>query len=423
MMITSLKTPGRQAIFGKMLLRDMLNRMFVKQEKSMDLLQGLLIHIAWHQFHPHCAPLTNMIHLAVSLIVDLGLNKSPQAYNQRRSMMDKTNPVYGGAAKPQKAEIRSLEDRRALLGTYYLASLSSPAVRKIEALPFSKYMDECCNVISEAQEYQSDVFLLRLVKLQTIVDRMTSSLPYEDVESGQRASATTEMVIKALQNELEIFKSSLPPQLQQDSVLLLHYYSASMYLNEIALYDFLPHGVSDTTPFLRLTTLYNCLLSAKAFWDLNLSVAPANYHFLPFTLWIQSSHAILLTSKLSFFKACDWDAAHARSIVDLSSILTTLIEQGGKIQDAIGIDRSDLRDGEFTDTFDMARKKFTLIKAYHEARLVAETNMTSRTAPPRLSPTQMMPLAMNAMNEDWMTVGGLDDFDELIWSGYANSKD
>lgn len=95
------------------LTQQLTNEMMVESNRSMDLLQGILVMLAWYQ--NHClmhAQLNNLLHLAQALLADLGLNRSPEV--QERSNVMVLNPPA-----PNRT---TNEDRRAILGVWFLSS-------------------------------------------------------------------------------------------------------------------------------------------------------------------------------------------------------------------------------------------------------------------------------------------------------------
>jgi hypothetical protein len=92
-------------------------RVFMKSESSLELLQGLLIYLAWYQyfFSYEKQQIVQLAQLCVSLVHNLGLDQNPN--NTRRKVdlgPDETAPGRKGA--------RSTDQLRALLGTYCTAS-------------------------------------------------------------------------------------------------------------------------------------------------------------------------------------------------------------------------------------------------------------------------------------------------------------
>ena len=87
------------------------NAMLMRSERSLDLLQGILVLLG--SYHYHCmthAQFHNLIHLAISLVEDLHLNISPTS--QQRSCQP----------PPEGSTIRTNEEKRALLGVWYTSS-------------------------------------------------------------------------------------------------------------------------------------------------------------------------------------------------------------------------------------------------------------------------------------------------------------
>lgn len=100
----------RQQTLVKDLIRDIAERMLVKSEKSTDLLQGILLLIGW--FHPHifwCHQWLNLIHLGISLTVELGMDRALHQCEQ----------------ESKGKRIATLAEHRALLGLFYYTSMVS----------------------------------------------------------------------------------------------------------------------------------------------------------------------------------------------------------------------------------------------------------------------------------------------------------
>ena len=92
-------------------------RMLVNGEKTLDLLQGLLVHVSWYHymFHPPKQQVTLFTQLCITLAQELGLEKSPQKTTCRRRF------AFDGRG-PDVPHPKSPAQLRALLGTYYMAS-------------------------------------------------------------------------------------------------------------------------------------------------------------------------------------------------------------------------------------------------------------------------------------------------------------
>ena len=92
----------------------------------------------------------------------------------------------------------------------------STSCRALELQFNPHHVLECCQKLEEAREYQSDVLLVQLVRLQEIRYRMSRSFPYDDSHASRKPDAPVDMFVRAWQSELETFWTSLPIESQQN---------------------------------------------------------------------------------------------------------------------------------------------------------------------------------------------------------------
>lgn len=89
------------------------NAIFMRAERSLDLLQGILVFLG--SYHYHCmahAQFNNLMRLAISLVEDLDLGSCPKS-PQRNQL-----PL----ARAEGPVSRTNEEKRALLGVWYMSS-------------------------------------------------------------------------------------------------------------------------------------------------------------------------------------------------------------------------------------------------------------------------------------------------------------
>lgn len=75
--------------------------------------------LRYHFFTFRNPQFTNLVHLAAALVVDLGLNQNTAMKEDRSIATFATRILHGRASAPTT---RDDDERRALLGTYYLSS-------------------------------------------------------------------------------------------------------------------------------------------------------------------------------------------------------------------------------------------------------------------------------------------------------------
>lgn len=95
----------------------------------------------------------------------------------------------------------------------YTDLLSSVAqwAKRYDSLRYSAQFADVCRYLEEAEEYPSDRYLVYLVRLQCIVQRIERKVPIDDFTADTMIPIA--MFVKALHGELNDFKKSLPADL------------------------------------------------------------------------------------------------------------------------------------------------------------------------------------------------------------------
>ena len=95
-------------------------RIVMNMERDMDLLRGLLVHIAWYHYHwrTYHTQVYILLQMAMVIVVDLGLDRYDNFKMQRSPRDDK------GTEESHKGQALYLtpDGQRAFLGCYYLCS-------------------------------------------------------------------------------------------------------------------------------------------------------------------------------------------------------------------------------------------------------------------------------------------------------------
>lgn len=85
----------------------------------------------------------------------------------------------------------------------------------IDPIREASYIEECCYAIEKSREYPSDNYLVYLVRLQNISEKI------RPISVPAWIDQPLAMYIKMLQTELQQFKDNLPEELKQNSTLYL----------------------------------------------------------------------------------------------------------------------------------------------------------------------------------------------------------
>ena len=112
-MIASLQ--HRRFMWGQShaVMRYISEAVIMKAERSLDLLQGILVFLSYH--HYFClahGQFNNLLHLAMSMVCDMGLDRRTRTHNDTQNL----------SMDPKERRRITNEERRVLLGVWYMSS-------------------------------------------------------------------------------------------------------------------------------------------------------------------------------------------------------------------------------------------------------------------------------------------------------------
>lgn len=112
-----------QMLLEKTLRVGLLEGILLNGEKSLDLLAALLVYLAWYHFYciPRMEASTQLIHLAISMCLDLGLHLKPEEAVAIKISMNLQHYRKVAEREGEHDEFFSSEARRLLLGCYYFS--------------------------------------------------------------------------------------------------------------------------------------------------------------------------------------------------------------------------------------------------------------------------------------------------------------
>lgn len=409
MVASSHRNSDRQMALGANLMEDLTMRLLFRAEKSLDLLQALLVLIAWYHYHTLVNPqVTNLLHLAKALINTMAFNRTQTAYDRGMFFLDGHDLTKSGTQSSQGSESSKSDGWRALAGCFYLTTVISGSFRSLEPQFNTPYILECCQKLEQAGEYQSDALLVQLVRLQEIRYRMGRSFPYDESVVPRRPDVPVDMFISAWQKELETFWVSLPAASQQNWLLLATYHSTEIAQYEIDMSDSLrclPRAaikVVDRTG--RLEFIYASLLATRKVFDVYSSVPVGKISGICFTLWAQFHHALMNAVKLLSSEAYGWDVQHARSVLGFPDFLHSQVKAIEEVISRRGLVLENAMDGK--DVFTRFLNKI------HQVLRWFESSRVSRIEAHGLSDQPTNP---NGSLEVTDTGGSLPILDDAFW--------
>ncbi|KAL2428740.1 hypothetical protein ABEF95_006154 [Exophiala dermatitidis] len=425
----------RQMAMAKAFRELVSHRILVKGEQSLDLLQGLLVYIAWYHLHIPLGPqLTNLVHLAMAMVADLGLHRSAQI--KLWSKPPGTAAMGYFVRDGQAPAARTLAERRAFLGCFCITFIVSMFARDIEHLHYSKYAEECCRVISETMEYPSDTYLVKLTELCHFGDRTSRTLKSDDWEWSSGIATPLGACVRSLEAELHQLKASFMINTSQSGkiqdqrvfdhagLLAMHYYSIEMYLYETALGDNVDPARYGNFPVTRLNLLFACLNSTKSCLEAFFSLQPLVYFDMPFLFWALVGHAIVVTSKLNLFVGDGWDQGYVRSVLDFPTTVDTIAANmdAAKAAAELSLHASGFTPSTLPRTvpefFAGTAPKLQFIKEVHETRRSGLARREQAQNESNLDEPSSQTLPESEPNGQYLTTW-FDFLDEDFWRAFT----
>ncbi|KAJ5224376.1 uncharacterized protein N7469_007879 [Penicillium citrinum] len=358
----------------------------LQNERSLDLLQGLLVFLAWFISHPPApcqtsetlpdltvqqaakgpAQLDAFTHLALAQLTSLRLahgSNSPKKLSKPLSYVGKMDALI------DSTQARTLEERRAYLGCYYLTVMMSSCVRDMEPLRFTKYTEECCNTVSLVPEFPTDTLLVPLVRTAHLADKIVQTICSDDFDLPGLYSTPLGLSIRGFEAELRRLKASFPCEPPYSSILHFHYDTLEILLYEIALSEEFSDFQCGSYTVSRLDILFRCLQATRSFFE-NFFSLPSHYFlFTPFTTLCQFGHAIVALSRLSLFQSdSGWDVSYVQRTIDYDQTIDCMVH---KLEEARQFTESGLdisSRAELPEVFGRLTSRMRLMKEIHHQK-------------------------------------------------------
>ncbi|KAE9374683.1 hypothetical protein N431DRAFT_543935 [Stipitochalara longipes BDJ] len=275
-------------------LRESLSkRVIVHCEKSLDLLQGVLVYLAWYHFYfePDREQLYQLSQMAAAMAIDLGINKptSDSASNDVRALK----------AKLFLPNLDDFEAQRTFLACYFLTSTICQGLRKPNSLKYCDYMETCAESLARAASAENDYLLQYHIRFQRLSEEIDHAFDYsQNLKLPQLDVTRIEILLKSFEQQLNQFELTFPAHVWNNPSMTMKFYHLRIYINEIGLHAVKPSDLSTmSTSWYYSTTrneiLLRCLQNIKDYMDRYLLLTTANLAALTLTDYISLVYAVL----------------------------------------------------------------------------------------------------------------------------------
>ena len=145
-------------------------------------------------------------------------------------------------------------------------------------------------------------------------------------------------------------------------------YSTELSVHELALSK--AFQSSSNSEFQRLECFYACLNATRSWFDLFLSVPPADYVGLPLGIFTQLAHCIVALYRLTVLDDPDWDKELVVKTANLMTILEGVCRNMSEVKEAVGFNKDIPTEEE--DVFSQSARKIGSIRSWWETKAAAE---------------------------------------------------
>ncbi|KAK8096050.1 hypothetical protein PG999_014072 [Apiospora kogelbergensis] len=194
-----------QRSLGSLLNELIASKVAIGPIHSLDMLQGLLVNVAWAHYQPRPRKHTQHLHLAISILCDMRMDRP----RQKPELWDVDNGKY------QNGPAWNADEMRALAGAYYLSSryqpiqgtLSSVLMRKSRHFEYTSYLYGHCEHLGQKSQFPTDKHLAYIVGLQKLIEDV------DRIMTRDPANASTE--IGRVKKRCAEMRASLPFSLHE----------------------------------------------------------------------------------------------------------------------------------------------------------------------------------------------------------------
>ncbi|KAF4974446.1 hypothetical protein FZEAL_8646 [Fusarium zealandicum] len=289
---------------------------------TLDMLQGLLVHLAWAHYQQGTMKYTQHLSLAGSIVSDMRLDRPRVA---SLWVLDRETK--------QSSTALDHDEMRALAGVYYLSSSSAVLLQKSHHFRYTPYILECCHALTSKSNQPTDRHLPYIIYLQKLTEEVDDAV----TSATQSSSHSNQQLPKELHRIRERYmstKASLPFPLSESPTILLQLHVLDLLICQPSPdgISFGPNGFQNLEAGGDQTRLLDWLSqsvsAAKSLISVVLVLPQGEEGAMPNTGWVMLYCAVSLAVRLDLVAAQADNAhttGHLRRILDMPHTLRQIV--------------------------------------------------------------------------------------------------
>lgn len=214
MAASSSEFPLIQRRMVKELMEIFAEKVIVRGEKSLELVQALHVAVIWYWPPEHFEELKfyQLVHISAVMALDIGLGRKLGNPGGFRKYIQSSSYNQQHVRKPRSPDPTSIECRRAWLVCYFLATNTSMAMHRPNLVRWSSFMAECMDVLESSPDAApTDKYLCHLVWCHKLAEDVGIQFSMDDPSTAVSiADARTQYALRAFERELDKYRKSIP---------------------------------------------------------------------------------------------------------------------------------------------------------------------------------------------------------------------
>ncbi|KAL2134120.1 hypothetical protein VTI74DRAFT_943 [Chaetomium olivicolor] len=313
MAAASSEVPNLQRVLNKELMQVLADRIIVRGNKSLELVQALQVAVIWYWPPERFEELKfyQLVHVAAIMAIELGLGRKKAArggFRKHISQAWRDHPLR----KRPPPDPTTVEARRAWLTCYFMATNTAMALHRPNLIRWTPFMAECLEFLQTSPEAApTDKYLCHLIWTHKLAEEVSVQFSMDDSASTPNlADFRTQYVLKGFELQLERYRAAVPRDMLQPS-LKMSFHVISLYMHEIATHSdssddckLQPSehmlGPEGTLTTAHINALSACLTAIDGIFEVFLSLDVHTIRCLAVFNFVRVAYAVVVLIKIYF---------------------------------------------------------------------------------------------------------------------------
>ncbi|KAL4912705.1 hypothetical protein BDW62DRAFT_194009 [Aspergillus aurantiobrunneus] len=293
--------PSAQNLLTLELYKTIAERVIVKGEKSLDLVQALLVSCAFYTPPENFEEIKfyQLAQLAVAVGMDIGM------YRKSASRAKPFNFIRDFVKHAPVTDPDSPEVRRAWLGCYFVSVQTSSALRRPILVRWLPYMDECIDILTNSPDaLPSDKRMIQWAKLARIIEEISSRFFADDLGGLSFSESKFQFTLKAFEKQLEQWRTEAYASnysaimVQAQAIVNIYLHENAMILDNSSEENKADSDITAPIAAARISALSSTLTSIHESIDKICAIPPRDLVNIPTVALARTAFAIVALIKL-----------------------------------------------------------------------------------------------------------------------------